>query len=416
MTTTPDVIDALARISAGQKLDEIRSHRPEARANAQASYLALFDAAPTTGMTIAERWSVAVFVALLHRDAVAAEHYRSAFTAAAPADATALLTAVVDAAAQGAATGPFGHYQASPLQAENTDGVRFSVSATGRAAVGDQLAAALEHAHLLVFRPREAGEDRLRALADAGWSTDAIVTLSQLVSFLTFQLRVVHGLRILGSADRPDTDSAGLAPVTPGAADAGSSTDDEIPDRFTQDELGWSPWLPPLPAGRLTERHWAGLVDRSRANSPYFMLLARDPDILGARTRTDKDIFYNTADGLPRADRELAAAATSRFNGCIFCASVHSRFASHHSRREADVQRLLDDGVTADLGERWNAIVAASVAMARTPVAFGDGQLDALRAAGLDDAEIVDVINGAAFFNWANRLMLSLGHPTRPTG
>jgi alkylhydroperoxidase family enzyme len=34
-----------------------------------------------------------------------------------------------------------------------------------------------------------------------------------------------------------------------------------------------------------------------------------------------------------------------------------------------------------------------------------------LRAAGLDDAEIVDVINGAAFFNWANRLMLSLGEP-----
>jgi alkylhydroperoxidase family enzyme len=34
-----------------------------------------------------------------------------------------------------------------------------------------------------------------------------------------------------------------------------------------------------------------------------------------------------------------------------------------------------------------------------------------LRAVGLDDAEIVDVINAAAFFNWANRLMLSLGEP-----
>jgi alkylhydroperoxidase family enzyme len=35
-----------------------------------------------------------------------------------------------------------------------------------------------------------------------------------------------------------------------------------------------------------------------------------------------------------------------------------------------------------------------------------------LRGVGLDDAEIVDVINGAAFFNWANRLMLSLGEPS----
>ena len=32
-------------------------------------------------------------------------------------------------------------------------------------------------------------------------------------------------------------------------------------------------------------------------------------------------------------------------------------------------------------------------------------------ASWLDDADIVDVINSAAFFNWANRLMLSLGEP-----
>jgi alkylhydroperoxidase family enzyme len=35
-----------------------------------------------------------------------------------------------------------------------------------------------------------------------------------------------------------------------------------------------------------------------------------------------------------------------------------------------------------------------------------------LREEGLDDLEIADVIHGAAFFNWANRLMLSLGEPT----
>jgi hypothetical protein len=33
----------------------------------------------------------------------------------------------------------------------------------------------------------------------------------------------------------------------------------------------------------------------------------------------------------------------------------------------------------------------------------------ALRAAGLDDAAVLDVINSGSFFDWANRLMLSLG-------
>jgi alkylhydroperoxidase domain protein len=193
-----------------------------------------------------------------------------------------------------------------------------------------------------------------------------------------------------------------------------SHPDNREPTAFTQEELGWLPWLEPFPSDQLTERHWAGLVDASRAKSPYFLLLARDPDVLQARTKTDKDIFYNTSNGLPRAERELAATATSRANGCIFCASVHSRFATQYSKRSADVQRLLEEGVEADIDSRWNAVIEASVALTDTPVTFGDGQIKALRTAGLDDLEIVDVINGAAFFSWANRLMLSLGEPTPP--
>src|SRR5258708_39711417 len=86
----------------------------------------------------------------------------------------------------------------------------------------------------------------------------------------------------------------------------------------------------------------------------------RDPDILGARTKTDQDIFYNTQAGLPRAERELPAAATSRYNGCGDCASGHARFASQHSKRSADLDRLLAEGVSLDLDARCNAIVAAS--------------------------------------------------------
>jgi alkylhydroperoxidase domain protein len=184
------------------------------------------------------------------------------------------------------------------------------------------------------------------------------------------------------------------------------------PNAFTQAELGWEAWLEPLPLDELTERHYAGLVDKGRANSPYFRLLVRDPDILGARTRTDNDIFFNEKGGLPRAQRELSAASASRTNGCIFCASVHSRFATHHSKRHDDVQRLLDDGTSAPQEDpQWRAVIDASVAITRTPSEFSADNIKQLREAGLDDLAIVDAIHGAAFFNWANRLMLSLGEP-----
>jgi alkylhydroperoxidase domain protein len=183
------------------------------------------------------------------------------------------------------------------------------------------------------------------------------------------------------------------------------------PAAFTRDQLDWLPWLEPMPMEALTERHMTGLVDAARAKSDYFRLLVRDPDVLGARTRTDKDIFYNPEAGAPRADRELAAAATSRLNGCIYCASVHARFAATYSKRVEDVQRLLDDGVGADLGDRWNAVVAASVALTATPSSFGPEHVARLKQSGMDDLAVVDVINAASFFNWANRLMLSLGEP-----
>lgn len=187
--------------------------------------------------------------------------------------------------------------------------------------------------------------------------------------------------------------------------------DNQEPTAFTLAMLDWLPWLAPPDEAALTDGQKASLVDPARSRSAYFRLLARDPGILEARTRTDKDIFFNTSSGLPRAERELSAAATSRHNGCIYCASVHARHAITFSKRNDDVQRLLDEGVNVDLGERWNAIVAASVALAATPIAFGSEHVTRLRSAGLDDAEIVDVIHGAAFFNWANRLMLSLGEP-----
>lgn len=189
-------------------------------------------------------------------------------------------------------------------------------------------------------------------------------------------------------------------------------SDENYPEGFTQQQLGWRPWLTPVAEEDLTDEQREALIGQSRLKSPYFRLLARNPQALKARTLTDEDIFYNVTTGLPREDREIAASAASRVNGCVYCASVHTARASNASGRHDEVQQLLDEGAGADLGQRWSAIAQASAALTFTPSEFDDEQIDQLREVGLEDADIVDVINGAAFFNGANRLMLSLGEPT----
>ncbi|MGM7668368.1 alkylhydroperoxidase domain protein [Microbacterium sp. A93] len=184
------------------------------------------------------------------------------------------------------------------------------------------------------------------------------------------------------------------------------------PQGFTRDTIGWVPWLGPLPSDEFTDRHRAGLLTPLNPDFDYFRLLVRDPEVLRARTLMDRDIFTKESDGgLPRAERELAATAASRTNGCVLCAAAHGRKSATYSKRTEDVDRLLDEGLGVDLGDRWNAIIAASEALTQSPLMFDVEDITALRDVGLKDIAIVDLIQSAAFFNWANRLMLSLGRP-----
>lgn len=192
--------------------------------------------------------------------------------------------------------------------------------------------------------------------------------------------------------------------------DTASSMSPTTPSTFTQQRLDWMPWVAPLERADADAEQLAA-IDAAHGDSPYFRLLARAVRILRERSAADRGIFY-THGGLPRAERELSATAASKVNGCIFCASVHSHFASQLSKRPDDVQRVLDDGAAAELDPRWHAIVAFASALSETPSRATTDGVAALRAEGLSDLEILDVVQSTAFFAWANRLMLTLGEPS----
>ena len=193
-----DVIDTLAGIKPGSLLDAIRNRRPEARKEAQASYRALFAPEDFGGVAATERFAVAAFVTGLHCGAETASFYAAGLAAcgASPDFCRAVETAI--AAAKG--LGPYGSYPAGPLSREDATGPIHHVAAETRHALGSRLAAAFDHMHLLVFHPRDATPAALQALLAAGWSTTDIVTLSQIAAFLSFQIRVVAGLRALAAA------------------------------------------------------------------------------------------------------------------------------------------------------------------------------------------------------------------------
>ncbi|MDA9496926.1 CMD domain protein [Bradyrhizobium sp. CCBAU 11357] len=193
-----DIIDTLAGIEPGSTLDAIRARRLQARENAQKSYLSLFEPIDAGDFSLAERAAVAAFVTGLHGESPVAAFYRDKL--AATADGAPLSDAIKAEIERGKTSGPYGAYPAGPLSIENKAGVVYRVNAERKPVLGARLVAALEHAHLLVFHPRDAASADMKALLAAGWSTTGIVTFSQLVAFLSFQLRVVSGLRTLAAA------------------------------------------------------------------------------------------------------------------------------------------------------------------------------------------------------------------------
>lgn len=196
-----DIIEYLAGIEPTDKLHGIRQLRSTAKTEAQKSVENLFNATEIahSGFSQNDRLLVAVFLAALHQQKAATEFYQGLLSE----KAAEKLQVVLQEAKNNLTEGPYGYYPDGPLSSENQKGPQYEPSDYAKQVLGAYLAAALRHTHLLVFHLRDAQPKRLQQLIDAGWTTADIVTLSQLISFLSFQIRVATGLNVLAHATEP---------------------------------------------------------------------------------------------------------------------------------------------------------------------------------------------------------------------
>lgn len=148
-------------------------------------------------VSLLERDAVADFVAVLHDQLETRDHCRAQLERS---DAGGIAAVYLREAEAARANGPYGRFPKGPLPVEDRAGLIYRVPSQARAVLGDRLPAALEHAHLVILHPRVASQVGLRSLLDAGWNTTGTVVLAQLVSFLSFQIRVVSGLRAATAA------------------------------------------------------------------------------------------------------------------------------------------------------------------------------------------------------------------------
>jgi uncharacterized peroxidase-related enzyme len=176
--------------------------------------------------------------------------------------------------------------------------------------------------------------------------------------------------------------------------------------------LSWTPWLERATETDLKDEQHAQ-VQQAIGNAPnndYVNVLANDLGALQARALVHRHV-YTSDEPEPTAWRELAATTASRINGCVFCASVHARMWAAAAGNRPLAEAFLRDGLEADLPPVERAVVDLAARVTIDPDSLSGEHLQPLREHGLDDPGIMDVINYAAFFANANRLMLTLGEP-----
>jgi len=183
---------------------------------------------------------------------------------------------------------------------------------------------------------------------------------------------------------------------------------------FTVKALTWHPHIEPVRIEDATPEQLAAMqVTPSNTKvSPYVRTLVHDPESYVARTKLYNQIMYGKG-GLENVYRELGALVASAVNGCNYCASVHARRHIQLAGGSDIVRALYTTGLDADLDPKTRVIVDFCRVLSQTPSAATPQQAQALRDHGFSKDEIADLIQSAAIFAWANRLMHTLGHSTR---
>ncbi|WP_282053154.1 peroxidase-related enzyme [Phaeobacter inhibens] len=131
-----------------------------------------------------------------------------------------------------------------------------------------------------------------------------------------------------------------------------------------------------------------------------------------------KAVLHHSGNSLPKWYLEVLGVWVSSLNDCAYC-------VEHHF---AGLQRLLRDAPRGDAiraaiearnpqlaplesAERAGMVYARKLTEA--PAAVIEADINALRAAGLNDGQILEINQVTAYFSYANRTVLGLGCSTR---
>lgn len=181
--------------------------------------------------------------------------------------------------------------------------------------------------------------------------------------------------------------------------------------------MSWIETIPPeKAAGRLREIYdrlagSGGVVDN------VLQIHSLRPHTLEAHMALYKNVLHHRDNTLPKWLLETIGIYVSLLNGCDYCVTHHlaglQRLLKDDARFEKIRVALETERFPELFDRREQAILAYVNQLTRTPRDARESSIAALREAGLDDGEILEVNQVASYFAYVNRTVLGLGVNTQ---
>jgi uncharacterized peroxidase-related enzyme len=103
---------------------------------------------------------------------------------------------------------------------------------------------------------------------------------------------------------------------------------------------------------------------------------------------------------LPAATRERIALAVAEINGCGYCLSAHTYLGQHVAK--LDAQEMTANRMGASNDPKANAAVRFAATVSRGRGQVSDADIHALKEAGYDDAQLIEIVLHVALNTWTN--------------
>lgn len=138
------------------------------------------------------------------------------------------------------------------------------------------------------------------------------------------------------------------------------------------------------------------------------------PNTLKGHIELYKNTLHNIENDLPKWFLELIGTYTSFLNKCHYCFEHHSNNILHLLEDKSLVIQMMvqleNDTFTTELfSEKEIELLNYAKKLTLKPSLITKTMVNKLKAIGITDAEILEVNQVVAYFNYANRTVLGLG-------